>query len=421
MEALPVIPIVAQFLDSSSALRLLRSWKGARAGSLTPAGKYRLWTFDCCGDRQERALSSRCDPGSVRVLRVHLRVGDRDGYGAALRASRGAVRTSTWDDATWTAQDGKFYFRKSNFANCEAVCVVGAPRRSRMCQVHAGAALAAGLGLDLRGRGNVLTRASGICAVFAVAARPLCFRLRVGDHGETFTCAFAAGGHRHGSSNFCRVGGGDGSDSDDSSDADSDGETVDARVDVLRVLDASGFRIDDVAPSTVEWVLDASIGADFYDGDRRDAISGPRVVFGAFRLLLFPHGIEGRRRDRAAFFLRLELYGVVLPTETRRYDVAIDGAHVGTIAHKFALDDELAGLVDVGASADLFGRRRRLVVRITERAAGEPPRDDDGATVTMGAWTYRKAVATRDGAHLRPAATKSILRASSGFGGSFEA
>ena len=46
MEALPVIPIVAQFLDSSSALRLLRSWKGARAGSLTPAGKYRLWTFD---------------------------------------------------------------------------------------------------------------------------------------------------------------------------------------------------------------------------------------------------------------------------------------------------------------------------------------------------------------------------------------
>jgi len=41
--------------------------------------------------------------------------------------------------------------------------------------------------------------------------------------------------------------------------------------------------------------------------------------------------------------------------------------------------------------------------------------------VTMGAWTYRRAVATRDGARLRPAATKSILRASSGFGGSFEA
>mmetsp|Transcript_31265 Transcript_31265/g.96804 ORF Transcript_31265/g.96804 Transcript_31265/m.96804 type:complete len:381 (-) Transcript_31265:7-1149(-) len=350
--------VVARFLGSTDALRFYRSRKDLRRDAKDARNKWRLWTFDIISRRQCNVLYSRVDPAAVRVVRRCFGNG--------------------------VFENGMVTYE---FPKVRSLAIVRQPRRSKR---DVAIWLNVQMGLVVKPRGNQLTARHGVAAAFAMygsrsyASLAVCFRLRVDAVSRTFTHWYG-GEIFHGSSNFCdfAIPDSDSDNSNDSNDSDDsdDDAFFDARVDFLRDLPQDVFRVDAGVDADgrdfVEWVVDRSL-ADEFSG--RDAIVAPEACFGDLELVLFPWGRSGTR-DRAAFFLKLAKYDDH-SIRTRAFDVRVDGARAGSIVNGFSVDNDFAGLLDVGASAALFPRRETppLVIRVT-RLPADAPRHDGPPTV----------------------------------------
>lgn len=326
------------YLDSRDAVRLLTSWRGARAGSVDADGRWRLHTLSVRGN----------DTPDKATLRRRVALSEVVVFG--------------------TPRESKcMHTVRRELLNCRSLVLNIQTRRAAPELIYGG-----NYGLIFLPNGNEMTRTDGHCAAYMSSLQtdaPICFRIRVGRVSRTFTRLFSKDAAFHGDSTFCPV---------------DDDEDVTARLDVLRVLDPRAFGVDVSSATAVRWRVDRSLGrrefrcrcGDFDFGPRRDhdAILGPGRVFGDLELVLYPCGATCGAR--AALYLKLAVYGSG-PTALRRFDVAVDGRAVGTITHAFGVDAELAGLDDVGDPADLFHRdacrdaAAPLVVTVTERAV--PP------------------------------------------------